>query len=252
MTRALSRIFSGLPFGTPRSRHALHRFVTMHVFMHRTYNCIHITVTRRRSCAVYIHPMRGHLRRIAGALGQATRTDDDSGQPCMCARISWIVIYHTLPTGESRVCHNHIVHSSIPSTPTLYVHTGQDRRRITVLPKRGMSGTHGNASASRLTTEAVQQAEVQVHHSEVRECVHPHKRPCIALQPSVYICSIHIAVVTPLIAHHPIDSLHVYHTVIVISRGGDKRSADRTYAYIMHCFAWGTATPCIPVHHLIA
>ena len=150
------------------------------------------------------------------------------------------------------MCHNHIVHSSIPSNPTLYVHTGEDRRRITVLPKRGMSGTHGNASASRLTTEAVQQAEVQVHHSEVRECVHPHKRPCIALQPPVYICSIHIAVVTPLIAHHPIDSLHVYHTVIVISRGGDKRLTDRTYAYIMHCFAWGTSTPCIPVYQLIA
>ena len=86
-TRAPSRIFSGLPLGTPRSRHALHRFVTMHVFMHRTYNCIHITVTRRRSCAVYIHPMRGHLRRIAGALGQATRPEDDPGQPCMCAHI---------------------------------------------------------------------------------------------------------------------------------------------------------------------
>ena len=71
-------------------------------------------------------------------------------------------------------------------------------------------------------------------------------------RPFTYAAYIYIAVVTPLIAHHPIDSLHVYHTVIVISRGGDKRSADRTYAYIMHCFAWGTATPCIPVHHLSA
>ena len=136
--------------------------------------------------------------------------------------------------------------------PTLHVHTGQGRRRIAVLPKRGVSGTHGNASASRLTAEAVHQAEVQVHYSEVRGYVHPHKRPCIALQPSVYICSMYIAVVTPLIAHHPIDSLRVYHTVIVISRGGDKRLTDRTYAYIMHCFAWGTSTPCIPVYQPIA
>ena len=55
--------------------------------MHLTYHCIHITLTRRRSCVVYIHPLRGHLRRVAGALGQATRAEADPGQSCMYATI---------------------------------------------------------------------------------------------------------------------------------------------------------------------
>ena len=63
---------------------------------------------------------------------------------------------------------------------TLHAHTGRCRLRIEVLPKGGLSGTHGNASAPRPTEEAMHEAEVQVHHSEM---------PCIA---AVRFCMQHI------------------------------------------------------------
>ena len=61
------------------------------------------------------------------------------------------------------------------------------------------------------------------------------------------------------IAHPPIEYVPMYSPCCVMPRGGDKRSTDRTWTYIMHCFAWGTATrvfPCavsmlaLPTHSL--